>query len=213
MGWSLILRNFLQAYIFFSCIFSVLQQFTGVLGAFNCQGGGWCRETRRNKCASQFSHLVTSKATPSEIEWKSGKSPISIEGVQVFAMYMFQAKKLLLLKPSESIEISLEPFHFELVTVSPVTILPNKSIQFAPIGLVNMLNTGGAIQSLAFDEEDDSVQVGVKGTGEMRVFASERPRACRIDGEDVAFAYDGHMVIIQVPWPSSSNLSVIDYLF
>ncbi|KAK9272818.1 hypothetical protein L1049_003196 [Liquidambar formosana] len=190
-----------------------LNKFTGVLGAFNCQGGGWCRETRRNKCASQFSHLVTSKATPSEIEWKSGKNPISIEGVQVFAMYMFQAKKLLLLKPSESIEISLEPFHFELVTVSPVTILPNKSIQFAPIGLVNMLNTGGAIQSLAFDEEDDSVQVGVKGTGEMRVFASERPRACRIDGEDVAFAYDGHMVIIQVPWPSSSNLSVIDYLF
>ncbi|KAF8399748.1 hypothetical protein HHK36_015619 [Tetracentron sinense] len=189
-----------------------LNKFTGVLGAFNCQGGGWCRETRRNKCASEFSHAVTSTANPKEIEWKSGKNPISIEGVDIFAVYMFHEKKLVLMKSSENIEISLEPFHFELLTVSPVTVLPDKLIQFAPIGLVKMLNSGGAIQSLAFNDDDNSVQIGVKGAGEMRVFASEKPAACRMDGEDVAFTYDECMVVIHVPWPNSSN-SVIDYLF
>ena len=190
-----------------------LLQHTGVVGAFNCQGGGWSRETRRNQCASKFSHLVTSKASVKDIEWNSGKNPIPIEGVEVFAMYFSQAKKLILSVPSESVDISLEPFNFELITVSPVTILARKSVHFAPIGLVNMLNTGGAIQSLAFDDEKSSVCVGVRGTGEMRVFASQKPVACRIDGREVEFQYQEQMVVIQVPWPSSSKLSTVEYLF
>ncbi|KAG6768658.1 raffinose synthase family protein [Populus alba x Populus x berolinensis] len=191
-----------------------LNKFTGVVGAFNCQGGGWCRETRRNQCASQFSHLVTAKTNPRDIEWSSGKNPVSIEGVQMFAMYLSQSKKLVLSKPDENIEIALEPFNFELITVSPVTILAGKSVHFAPIGLVNMLNTGGAIQSLAYtDDAKSTVQIGIKGGGEMRVFASEKPRACKIDGREVAFEYEEHMVTTQVPWSSLSGLSIVEYLF
>ncbi|EOY02480.1 hypothetical protein QUC31_018157 [Theobroma cacao] len=190
-----------------------LNKYTGVIGAFNCQGGGWCRETRRNQCASQFSNMVTAKTNPKDIEWKSGKNPISIEAVQVFALYLSQSKKLVLSKPAESIEISLEPFNFELITVSPVTVLAGKSVHFAPIGLVNMLNAGGAIQSLAYDEFESSVEIGVKGAGEMRVFASDKPRACKIDGKDIGFEYEGQMVIVQVPWSSPAGLSTIEYLF
>lgn len=191
-------------------------QFNGVLGAFNCQGGGWCRQARRNKCASQFSHVVTSMASPKDIEWRNGNyntTPTSIEDVQLFALYMFCSKKLLLSKPSQNTEISLNPFEFELITISPVTTVVGTSVQFAPIGLVNMLNSGGAIESLAIDGEEKSVQIGLKGTGEMRAFASKKPRCCRINGEEVAFGYDECMVIIQVPWPNSSNPSLIDYLF
>lgn len=188
-------------------------KFTGVIGAFNCQGGGWCRESRRNKCASEYSRMVTAKTNPKEIEWNSGKNPISIEGVKVFAMYLSQAKKLVLSKPHESIEIALEPFNFELVIVSPVTILAGKSVPFAPIGLVNMLNTGGAIQSLVYNNAESSVEIGVKGTGEMRVFASKKPRTCRIDGRDVAFEYEAYMVVTQVPWSPPSGVSIVEYLF
>ncbi|KAK7316462.1 hypothetical protein VNO77_35517 [Canavalia gladiata] len=190
-----------------------LNKYTGVLGVFNCQGGGWFREIRSNKCAAEFSHMVSTKTNPKDIEWNSGKNPISIEGVQVFALYFSQAKKLVLSSPSDSEEISLDPFNFELITVSPVTVLFGKSMQFSPIGLVNMLNTGGAVQSLAFDEAQNLVEVGVRGTGEMRVFASERPSICRIDGKEVDFEYEGSMVIIQVPWPGSSKLSTIKYVF
>ncbi|XP_022883967.1 galactinol--sucrose galactosyltransferase-like [Olea europaea var. sylvestris] len=190
-----------------------LNKYTGVLGAFNCQGGGWCRETRRNQCASQYSHVVSSTASPNDIEWKHGTNPIPVEGVQVFAAYLFSEKRLILAKSSGAIDISLEPFNFELITVSPVAVLANTSIKFAPIGLVNMFNTGGAIQSLDFDDDDDSVEVSIKGTGEMRVYASQKPVACRINGKNVAFGYEEYMVIIQVPWPNSSGISVIDYLF
>lgn len=181
---------------------------------FNCQGGGWFRESRSNKCAAEFSHLVSTKINIKDIEWNSGNNPIPIEGVQVFGLYFNQAKKLLLSTPNDTEEISLEPFNFELVTVSPVIVLNgSNSVQFAPIGLVNMLNTGGAIQSLDFDEAQNLVQIGVRGCGEMRVFASERPTTCRIDGKEVNFGYEGSMVVIQVPWPSSSKLSSVQYIF
>ncbi|XP_030530986.1 probable galactinol--sucrose galactosyltransferase 5 [Rhodamnia argentea] len=188
-----------------------LNKYTGVVGAFNCQGGGWCRESRRNQCFSQFSQTVTSKTNPKDIEWSSGKNPIPIEGAQGFAMYMFKSKKLSLSKPSEDMEISLEPFNFELVTVSPVTILTEKPVQFAAIGLANMLNTGGAIQSMSF--KGNLAEVGVRGAGEMRVYASIEPRACKIDGRDVTFEYKENMVIVQVPWTGSGELSKVEYSF
>lgn len=156
---------------------------------------------------------MSCNASPKDIEWNNPKNPIPVQGEGAFAVYMFRGKKLKLLKSSESLEISLEPFNYELLTASPVTILPRKSVQFAPIGLVNMLNSGGAIQSLGFDE--NTVRIGVRGAGEMRVYSSEEPRSCRIGGVGVKFKYEEKMVRIEVPWldSSSSELSVVEYEF
>ncbi|KAF7848366.1 hypothetical protein BT93_L2059 [Corymbia citriodora subsp. variegata] len=169
-----------------------LNKHTGVIGAFNCQGRGWCGESRA--CT----------INPSNIEWSAGGSPISIDGVRVFALYLSQSKRLVLLKPSESFEISLEPFQFELITISPVKELRSAAasagpVQFAPIGLVNMLNAGGAIQGVEYRE--GWVEITVRGWGEFRAFASEKPRECRLDGRRVGFEYEGQMVVIQVSWP------------
>lgn len=122
------------------------------------------------------------------------------------------------LKPDESLEVSLDSFDFELLTVSPVkTLSAKKTIQFAPIGLVNMLNTGCAIQECKFSENGGNevvAEVAVKGTGEMKVFSSEKPMTCRINGETVPFDYEDKLVSIQVPWSgSSSKPSVIEYSF
>ncbi|KAF9620634.1 hypothetical protein IFM89_013660 [Coptis chinensis] len=190
-----------------------LNKYTGVIGAFNCQGGGWSRQDRKNICSFEFSRVITSTINPNNVEWGNGKYPMRIDGVEAFAVYAFRSKKLMLLKASEDIELSLEPFTFELFTVSPVKMILNKGILFAPIGLVNMLNTGGAIQTLSFDSNENLVQIEVTGTGEMRVFSTGRPKVCKINGEEVSFTHDEYMVVIHVPWPSSSKCSLIDYYF
>ncbi|KAJ9568372.1 hypothetical protein OSB04_004338, partial [Centaurea solstitialis] len=156
-----------------------LNKFTGVLGAFNCQGGGWCRESRQTKIFFEAKCTVT----PKDIEWSngSGNSSIPIEGVCMFAVYMHGRKTLKLLKGTESLEISLPPFNHELLTVSPVKTVGRKAVEFAPIGLVNMLNSGGAIEWLNYDGED-AVEVGIRGCGEMAAYASEKPRACLVNG-------------------------------
>lgn len=76
-----------------------------------------------------------------------------------------------------------------------------------------MLNSGGSIQSLEFDEEEHLARVGLKGHGEMRVFASEKPVSCKIDGAPVVFDYEDNIVRLQAPWLCSSRLSVVEYLF
>ncbi|KAK7411089.1 hypothetical protein VNO78_02478 [Psophocarpus tetragonolobus] len=193
-----------------------LNKYTGVLGLFNCQGGGWCPVTRRNKSASEFSHSVTCLASPQDIEWSNGKNPICVKGTDVVAVYLFKDSKLKVMKASEHLEVSLEPFSFELLTVSPVIVLLNSLIQFAPIGLVNMLNSGGAIQSMEFEDlttVTGVVKIGIRGCGEMRVFASEKPINCKIDGVAVKFDYEDKLVRVQVPWPSSSKLSMVEFFF
>ncbi|XVF16338.1 hypothetical protein REPUB_Repub10bG0022900 [Reevesia pubescens] len=190
-----------------------LNKHSGVLGLFNCQGGGWCPHLRKNKSFPDFANLVDCFASPKDIEWNNGKTPISMEGVSIYAVYMYQSKKLKFMKSSEKIEVALEPLNYELLTVSPVAVLPKKQIQFAAIGLVNMLNSGGAIQSLAIDIDKNLVRIGVKGKGELRVFASKEPWACRIDGGPVEFGYDEQMVRIEVPWVSSPMPSMVEYYF
>ncbi|KAK7838999.1 fkbp12-interacting protein of 37 kda [Quercus suber] len=71
-----------------------------------------------------------------------------------------------------------------------------------------MLSCGGAIQSVEFDDNENLVRVGVRGSGEMRVFASEKPMSCKIDGVGVEFSYEDKMVTVQVPWPNSSRSSL-----
>lgn len=158
---------------------------------------------------------MTCLASPKDIEWSAETNPGSVEGENIFAVYMYRQKKLKLLKLSENVEITLQPFNYELLTVSPVAVLSKKSVQFVPIGLVNLLNSGGAVDSLVYndDEEESSVRIGVRGRGEMRVFASEKPSSCTINGVPVDFSYEDHMVALQVPWPNSSRLSEIKYVF
>ncbi|KAI4389123.1 hypothetical protein MLD38_001382 [Melastoma candidum] len=187
-----------------------LNKYNGVIGAFNCQGGGWCRESRRNKCASEFSHRVTCKTSPMDIEWRSGMTPISIDGAETFAVYKLKSKELLLLGASTELEISLDPFNFELAIVTPIKKLAGASVEFAPIGLTNMLNAGGALRELEHGER--LARVRVRGEGEMKVYASKRPKGVKIDGEEAKFEYEEvGMVTIHVPW--STALSTIEYLF
>ncbi|CAN4088080.1 unnamed protein product [Withania somnifera] len=194
-----------------------LNKFSGVVGAFNCQGGGWFPVSRKNKSASEYSVPVTCLVSPKDIEWSNGTYPICVKGVKIFAVYMYRQKKLKLLKLLDNVEITLQPFEYELLTVSPVAVLSKKTVQFAPIGLVNMLNSGGAIDSIVYNDNDDdeetSVKIGVRGSGEMRVFVSERPSSCTINGVSVDFSYEDHMVAVQVPWPNSSRLSEVKYVF
>ncbi|KAH1097572.1 hypothetical protein J1N35_014493 [Gossypium stocksii] len=179
-----------------------LNKFSGVLGIFNCQGGGWCPGSRKIKSFPEFAVLVDCFASPKDVEWSNGKNPIFVEVKEAEAHEVVT-----------EIKVTLEPLKFELLIVSPVKILPQKQIQIAPIGLVNMLNSGGTIQSLAFDVDKNVVRIGVKGRGELRVFASEKPWGDRIDGRRAEFGYDEQMVTTEIPWVNSTIPLTVEYCF
>ncbi|KAI5004975.1 hypothetical protein ZWY2020_032218 [Hordeum vulgare] len=196
-----------------------VNRFSGVLGAFNCQGGGWSPEARRNKCWSQCSVPVTARAGPADVEWKQGTAhPVAVDGAAQFAVYFVEAKKLELMLPEETVEITLEPFNYELLVVAPVRVVsPEKDIRFAPIGLANMLNTGAAVHAFESSESGNGeviVEVAVKGAGEMAAYSSAKPRLCKVEGEAAEFEYKDGVVTVAVPWSgSSSKLSRVEYVY
>ncbi|GLJ37755.1 hypothetical protein SUGI_0767270 [Cryptomeria japonica] len=189
-----------------------LNKYSGVVGAFNCQGGGWNKSERTNKCAAQFSKRVFSTVSPSDIEWYQVYDPtVSIEGIEQFVVYMSQAQKFLMIGPREKIQVELDPFNFELFTMAPVRSMP-RGIRFAALGLVNMLNTGGAVEKLRHGGA--SVRVEVKGCGHFLSYASRKPKECKLNDKSVDFVYrieDGSLTM-EVPWIGGPN-SIIEYIF
>ncbi|PPD78423.1 hypothetical protein GOBAR_DD24650 [Gossypium barbadense] len=131
-----------------------LNKFSGVLGMFNCHGGGWCPSSRKIKSFPEFAVLV-----------------------DCFAINKAEAHKV---------------------------VTENK---------VNILNSGDAIQLLAFDVDKNVVIIGVKGRGELKVFASEKPWGCTIDGRRAKFGYDEQMVTTEIPWVNSPMPSTVEYCF
>lgn len=197
-----------------------VNRFAGVVGAFNCQGGGWSPEARRNKCFSEFSVPLAARASPSDVEWRTAKGGpgVIVKGVSQFAVYMVEARELRLLRPDEGVDLTLQPFTYELLVVAPVRVIsPERAIKFAPIGLANMLNTAGAVQ--AFEAKKDArggvtAEVSVKGAGELVAYSSARPRLCKVNGEEAEFAYKDGMVTVDVAWSgSSSKLCRVEYFY
>ncbi|KFK21997.1 hypothetical protein AALP_AAs68909U000100, partial [Arabis alpina] len=76
--------------------------------------------------------------------------------------------------------------------VVPVKEFSNGS-KLAPVGLMEMFNSGGAIVSLTYQESNETnfvIKMKVRGSGLFGVYSSiGRPRNVTVDSEDVEYHY------------------------
>lgn len=65
-------------------------------------------------------------------------------------------------------------------------------LSFAPLGLIKMFNSGGALRgNLNYDTEARTVTMQVLGCGIFGVYASQRPQACLLNqSTDIPISYD-----------------------
>ena len=167
-----------------------------MVGAFNCQGGGWCRE-KRDMLPSPI-HCVpcSTRVSPQDIEWNHGSSFKLDRGS--FAMYSKKFAKIFILDVGESINMTLKPLEYDIVTIAPLLRDIAKDVYFAPIGLLNMMNSGGCVESADLNGN----LMKVRGEGQFCVYASCQPKICKLDGDITNFIYnsgDGR-VLVEVPW-------------
>jgi raffinose synthase len=92
------------------------------------------------------------------------------------------------LPKNASLPVTLRSREYEVFTVVPLKHLPN-GVSFAPIGLVGMFNSGGAVREVRFGEDAD-VELKVRGSGMVGAYSSTRPRSVAIDSKAVGFCYD-----------------------
>ena len=92
--------------------------------------------------------------------------------------------------------------------MSPLT--QRDGVRWAPLGLVRMLNGGGALVASElsrrglFGGGEVAAHVTLKAGGEFGAFCEPRPRSVRVNGEPVAFTHDEHG-LLRVDLPPSGE--------
>ncbi|KAL6654288.1 hypothetical protein ACP70R_007753 [Stipagrostis hirtigluma subsp. patula] len=190
-----------------------LNKFGGVIGAFNCQGAGWDPAEHRVRGYSHCYKPVSGEVRPADIEWGQREDTAAMANAAEYAVYRCQSEELLLMTPkSEPIWFTVQPSSFELFTFAPVTKVPSVGARFAPIGLVDMLNCGGAIVDVVY-ENGGAVRMKVKGAGRLLVYSDLRPKRSLVDGCEAKFEWEnGGKLMVDVTWKQEKG-GVTDVVF
>ncbi|XP_023734016.1 probable galactinol--sucrose galactosyltransferase 6 [Lactuca sativa] len=177
-----------------------MNKYTGVIGVYNCQGAAWdamehknmFHETRSNPITGSVScrdvHLIAEVALGPD--WRGD-----------CAMYSHHTGDLIALPNNDVIPVSLNVLEYEVFTVTPIKVL-GLGLGFAPLGLIDMFNGGGAIDDLKYLIESGGssavVEMKVKGCGRFGAYSMTEPRKCMVGPSEIEFVYDSRSGLVHL---------------
>lgn len=86
--------------------------------------------------------------------------------------------------------LTLNSREYEIFTVVPLKELSN-GVTFAPIGLLKMFNSGGAVKELDHESKRSAVvDMKVRGCGLFGAYSSSRPKKIVVDSKETEFSYE-----------------------
>ncbi|KAL2249468.1 UNVERIFIED_CONTAM: putative galactinol--sucrose galactosyltransferase 6 [Sesamum indicum] len=167
-----------------------MNKYTGVLGVYNCQGAAWNSVERKNTFHQTNSEAITSYIRGRDVHLIADVSFDSNWDGKV-ALYSYRTGELNTPTYNVALPVSLKVLEHDIFTVTPIkTLAPGFS--FAPLGLIDMFNAGGAIEGLKYDVTDLKalVSMEVKGCGRFGAYSSTKPRKCTVGSSAVEFEYN-----------------------
>lgn len=184
----------------------------GVVAAFNIQGVAWNFDIHDNEVIHQTVPAVSAQVKAHDIE-----SLRSIQGP--FCAFSHQSKSLTLLENGDaSVDATLEGKEWEIFTIVPLQ--TSDTVRWAPIGLGDMLNGGGAVLQASSLERTvtatgvrtTTAEVVSRGPGRFVAYAQPAPsRVLRGDDQtgavtELAFDHDGQELSFELPNESSEGV-------
>ncbi|KAK4420175.1 putative galactinol--sucrose galactosyltransferase 6 [Sesamum alatum] len=157
-----------------------MNKYTGVLGVYNCQGAAWNSVKRKNTFHQTNSEEITGYIKGRDVHLISDVAFDSNWDGKV-ALYSYTTSGLKTLPGNVALTVSLKVLEYEIFIVTPVkTLAPGFS--FAPLGLIDMFNAGGAIEGLKYNVTGLKalVSMEVKGCGRFGAYSSTKPRTCTV---------------------------------
>ena len=159
----------------------------GVVGAFNVQGVAWNFDTHENEVVHPAPPTLTAVVKPHDVEsLRDTSGP--------FVALRHGSSTLEFLPAGDSVmKTDLIPREWEIFTIVPVQV--NDKTMWAPVGLADMLNSGGAILEageLDRDITSDTTRVRFvsRGPGRFVGFTNRSPSHVLVDGSDLPFSHD-----------------------
>ncbi|CAK9177167.1 unnamed protein product [Ilex paraguariensis] len=183
-----------------------LNEFTGIIGVFNCQGAGsWpCLE---NTVQRDIISDLSGQVSPTDIEYFEEVSGKSWMGD--CAVFSFNTGTLSRLPVQESFTITLNTLQCDVFTVSPIKVYHQK-IKFAPIGLINMYNAGGAIRAVEVSKDSSNRRIVIKGRGAglFGAYSDPKPKFCSVNSQEHEFKYRSEDYFFTIPTGGTSSWDI-----
>ncbi|XP_077211917.1 seed imbibition 2 [Tasmannia lanceolata] len=200
---------------------------SGVVGVFNCQGAGWCKVEKKTRIHDATPATLTGTVRARDVDFIDQVASQDWNGQVI--VYAHRSGELIRLPKGATLPVTLKVLEYELFHICPLKeIIPN--ISFAPIGLLDMFNSSGAVEQFEvrkdspsnlqpFDGEVPSdlskslsdsrsptatVSLKVRGCGRFGAYSSQRPLKCTVDSVETEFNYDSDtgMVTLMIPDPT-----------
>eukprot|EP01018_Ginkgo_biloba_P035133 Gb_34624 [translate_table: standard] len=182
-----------------------MNEYTGVLGVFNCQGAAWSQEDKKNVFHDTNPPMISGSIRPKDVHLLADAAADYWDGY--CAVYSHKGK-LVRLPEGAALPVALKVLEYEVFTVTPIKNLA-PDVSFAPLGLIDMFNAGGAIRSLEYEvhnqakETENShasengapvptaaVKMTVHGCGRFGAYSSGKPTKCLVDSSSTDFSFD-----------------------
>ncbi|KAF8731896.1 hypothetical protein HU200_015841 [Digitaria exilis] len=182
-------------------------RFGGVVGVFNCQGAGWCRVSKRTRVHDVAPGTLTAAVRAADVDAMSrvaGDGEEEWDGEAV--VYAHRTGEVVRLPRGAAVPVTLGPLEYEVFHVCPVRRVAG-GVEFAPVGLIDMFNAGGAVEDCnvrgAGTDGAATVAMRVRGCGRFGAYCSRRPARCVLDAAEVEFGYDAGtgLVVVDLPVP------------
>ncbi|OIT29325.1 PREDICTED: probable galactinol--sucrose galactosyltransferase 6 [Nicotiana attenuata] len=146
-----------------------MNKYTGVLGVYNCQGAAWNSVERKNTFHETNSEAITGYVRGRDVHFIS-EAAVDPNWSGDCALYSNVSAELVVLPHNAVIPISLKVLEHETYTVTPIKVLA-PGFSFAPLGLIDMYNAGGAIEGLKYEvksgAELSELETGYQGEGNL----------------------------------------------
>lgn len=126
-----------------------MNKYTGVIGVYNCQGAAWSSSERKNTFHETQTGAITGVIRGRDVH-VIAEAATDPEWTGDCAVYCHKSGELIGLPHNAAFPISLKVLEHEIFTVTPIKVLA-PGFSFAPFGLIDMFNAGGAIQELSYE--------------------------------------------------------------
>lgn len=155
-------------------VFSLLKiwnmnKYTGVLGIYNCQGAAWSTVERKTTFHKTNSEAITGYIRGCDVHFIS-EAALDPNWSGDTVLYSHGSAELVVLPYNAAMPVSFKILEHETYTVTPIKVLA-PGFSFAPLGLIDMYNAGGAIEGLKYEvkagAELSELEAGYQGEGNL----------------------------------------------
>ncbi|KAK6261843.1 hypothetical protein QUC31_007659 [Theobroma cacao] len=189
-----------------------LNKLSGVIGVFNCQGAGSWPMKQATEDLTSTPSSISGNMSPCDVEFIEEVAGENWNGD--CAVYAFNSGSLSKLPKKGNIKVSLATLKCEIYTVSPIRVF-GQDVRFAPIGLLDMYNSGGAVEAMdcTMNLSGCIIKIKGRGCGRFGTYSSAKPRSCTVDMKEVEFIYNTENGLLTVDLQGDCNLRTMEFVF